>query len=65
MIRSFRCRETERVFLGQPAQAFPPDLTEQQSYQILLCAHSQRSDVGLFFGFPASPLLSPKNQTQE
>jgi plasmid maintenance system killer protein len=26
MIRSFRCRETERVFYDQPTRAFPPDI---------------------------------------
>ena len=26
MIRSFRCRDTQRVFLGLPTRAFPPDI---------------------------------------
>jgi proteic killer suppression protein len=37
MIRSFRCRETERLFLGQPTQAFPPDIlrTAQRKLRFL------------------------------
>lgn len=26
MIHSFRCQETERVFLGEPSRQFPPDI---------------------------------------
>jgi toxin HigB-1 len=26
VIRSFRCRDTERVFYDQPTRAFPPDI---------------------------------------
>jgi proteic killer suppression protein len=26
VIRSFRCQETERLFLGLPTRAFPPDI---------------------------------------
>lgn len=37
MIRSFRCRETRRVFLGEPTRAFPPDIlrTAQRKLQYL------------------------------
>jgi proteic killer suppression protein len=26
MIRSFKCPETERIFLGEPSPKFPPDI---------------------------------------
>jgi proteic killer suppression protein len=26
MIRSFRCRDSEQVFRGQPSRAFPPEI---------------------------------------
>jgi len=44
MIRSFRCQETERVFLGQPTHAFPPDIirTAQRKLKYLDGARSLR-----------------------
>jgi toxin HigB-1 len=42
MIRSFRCPDTERVFLGQPTRAFPQDIlrTAQRKLQYLDGAHT-------------------------
>lgn len=44
MIRSFRCRETERVFLDLPTHAFPPDIirTARRKLQYLDGAQSLR-----------------------
>ena len=36
MIRSFRCRDTQRVFYGQPTQKFPPDLLRRAKAKLLL-----------------------------
>ena len=42
MIRSFRCRETQRVFFGLPTRAFPPEIlrTAQRKLQQLDGAHA-------------------------
>lgn len=29
MIRSFKCKETERIWQGQSSRAFPPDMQDQ------------------------------------
>ena len=36
MIRSFRCRDTQRVFYDQPTQKFPPDILKKARIKLLL-----------------------------
>jgi proteic killer suppression protein len=36
VIRSFRCRDTQRVFYDQPTQKFPPDILRKARIKLLL-----------------------------
>jgi len=36
VIRSFRCRDTQRVFYDQPTQKFPPDILKKARIKLLL-----------------------------
>jgi toxin HigB-1 len=35
MIRSFRCRETERVYSNEPTRAFPPEILQTARRKLL------------------------------
>ena len=44
MIRSFRCRDTQRVFHNQPTQRFPPNILKQARVKLLLLNAASRPE---------------------
>jgi proteic killer suppression protein len=51
VIHDFRCKDTERVFNGQPAPAFPPDI-QRRGYRKLrdLDQAASLADLRIFSG---------------